>query len=160
MGEPKGTTASIWFEIWGWCIRVKKSIFSRQISDKFRFSRQIFRKFRFFQANFQKISIFQGNLETIFLPGKNCSFTTTSGQSFLLLFKSHHFRTYFLYMIRYSLIIFHDPSTTPTTTLRPSLRPSPCPKSGGRDPQPSGLTPLDSNGKEAFSRRKELLKED
>src|SRR6218665_418426 len=53
------------------------------------------------------------------------------------------------------IIIFHGPSTTPTTPLRPSLRP-PCPKSGGRDPQPPGLTPLDSNGKEAFSRRKEL----
>src|SRR6218665_3359092 len=39
--------------------------------------------------------------------------------------------------------------------MRPSLRPS-CEKSGGRDPQPPGLTPLDSNGKEAFSRRKEL----
>src|SRR6218665_1344573 len=53
------------------------------------------------------------------------------------------------------MIIFHDPSTTQTTPLRPSLRP-PCPKSGDRDPQPPGLTPLDSNGKEAFSRRKEL----
>src|SRR6218665_2960303 len=39
--------------------------------------------------------------------------------------------------------------------MRPSLRP-PCPKSRGRDPQPPRLTPLDSNGKEAFSRRKEL----
>src|SRR6218665_1198978 len=38
--------------------------------------------------------------------------------------------------------------------LRPSLRP-PCPKSGGRDPQPPGLTPLDSNGKETLSSRKE-----
>src|SRR6218665_94527 len=48
-------------------------------------------------------------------------------------------------------MIFHDPSTTPTTPLRP-----PCPKSGGRDPQPPGLTPLDSNEKEAFSTTKEL----
>src|SRR6218665_3587464 len=53
------------------------------------------------------------------------------------------------------IIIFHDPSTTPTTPLRPSLRPL-CPKSRGHDPQPPGLTALDSNGKEAFSRRKEL----
>src|SRR6218665_963525 len=52
-------------------------------------------------------------------------------------------------------MIFHDPSTTPTTPLRPSLGP-PCPKSVGRDPQPPGLTPLDSNEKEVFSRRKEL----
>src|SRR6218665_1608537 len=61
------------------------------------------------------------------------------------------------------MIIFHDPSTTPTTSLPPSLRPSlrpavgaPGQKSGGRDPQPPGLTSLDSNRKEAFSRRKEL----
>src|SRR6218665_930079 len=56
-------------------------------------------------------------------------------------------------MIRYNNISrpVHD-SNDP---LRPSLRP-PCPKSGGRDPQPPGLMPLDSNGKEAFSRRKEL----
>jgi len=31
------TAASIWFEIWGSWIRVKKIHFSRQISDKFRF---------------------------------------------------------------------------------------------------------------------------
>src|SRR6218665_977531 len=41
--------------------------------------------------------------------------------------------------------------------LRPSLLPL-CPKSGGRDPQLPGLPPLDSNGKEAFSRRKELAR--
>src|SRR6218665_2716363 len=42
-----------------------------------------------------------------------------------------------------------------TKEYRPSLRPT-CPKSGGRDPQLPGLPPLDSNGKEAFSRRIEL----
>src|SRR6218665_3930486 len=48
----------------------------------------------------------------------------------LFLFKSHHFRTYFLYMIRYNNILrpVHDPSATPPRR--------PCPKSGGRDPQP------------------------
>ena len=40
------------------------------------------------------------------------------------------------------------PATLPATP--------PCPKSGDRDLQPPGLKPLDSNGKEAFSRRKEL----
>src|SRR6218665_1131978 len=52
-------------------------------------------------------------------------------------------------MIRYNNISrpVHDSNDPP---------PTPCPKSGGRDPQPPGLTPLDSNGKEAFSRRKEL----
>src|SRR6218665_3045701 len=56
-------------------------------------------------------------------------------------------------MIRYNNI--SRPSTTRTTPLRPSLR-APCQKSGGRDPQHPELTPLYSNGKEAFSRRKEL----
>src|SRR6218665_1608523 len=42
----------------------------------------------------------------------------------------------------------NDPPCDPHTTL--------CPKLGGRDPQPPGLRPLDSNGKEAFSRMKEL----
>src|SRR6218665_759068 len=56
-------------------------------------------------------------------------------------------------MVRYNNISrpVHD-SNGP---LRPSLRP-PCPKSGGREHQPPGLTRLDSNGKEAFSRSKEL----
>src|SRR6218665_2109904 len=64
-----------------------------------------------------------------------------------------HFRTYFLYMIRYNNISrpVHDSNDPPAT-----LPATPCPKSVCRDPQPPGLTPLDSNGKEAFSRRKEL----
>src|SRR6218665_1380469 len=51
------------------------------------------------------------------------------------------YRHLFCYKKALDIIIFHDPSTTPTTTLRLSLRP---PKFVGRDPQPSGLTPLDS----------------
>src|SRR6218665_2992783 len=52
----------------------------------------------------------------------------------------------------------HPPCAPHATHLRPSLRSphDPCPKYGDRDPQPPGLTPLDSNGKEAFSRRNEL----
>src|SRR6218665_3656150 len=71
--------------------------------------------------------------------------------------KSNHFRAYFLYMIRYNNI--SRPVHAPNAPLRPSLRPPtrpPCQKYGGRDPQPPGLTPLDSNEKEAFSRRNEL----
>src|SRR6218665_3768372 len=52
--------------------------------------------------------------------------------------------------------------TTRPRTQRPHCDP-PCdphtppgPIEGGRDPQPPGLTPLDSNEKEAFSRRNEL----
>ena len=58
-----------------------------------------------------------------------------------------------MYMIRYDNISrpVHDSNDPPATLLA-----TPLPKSGGRDPQPPGLTPLDSNGKEAFSRRKEL----
>src|SRR6218665_3990477 len=56
-------------------------------------------------------------------------------------------------MIRYNNI--SPPVHDSNDPLPPSLR-SPCPKSGGRDPQPPGLTSLDSNGEDAFSRRKEL----
>ena len=91
------------------------------------------KKFDFFQANFRKISIFSGNFtKNVDFPGKNLPFTATSWQIILFLFKSQHFQTYFLYMIRYRLIIFHDPSTTPHDPLRPQ-RPT-CLKSGGRDP--------------------------
>src|SRR6218665_1278117 len=92
----------------------------------------ISQKSRFFRANLRKISIFSGNFiqnsdfswqiseKYRFSPGKNWLFTAISGQSILFLFKSHHFRTYFLYMIKYNNILrpVHDP---------------PCPKSGGHD---------------------------
>src|SRR6218665_3954150 len=58
-------------------------------------------------------------------------------------------------MIRYYISRpVHDSNDPPAP-----LPATPCPKSGGRDPQSPGLTPLDSNGKEAFSRRKELPRE-
>src|SRR6218665_499637 len=101
--------------------------FCRQISENFDFFRQL-KKFDF--------------------PSKKLS----SGQIVLFLFKSNHVRTYFLYMIRYNISRPVHDSNDPSATLPAT----PCPKSGGRDPQPPGLTPLDSNGKEAFSRRKEL----
>src|SRR6218665_3847618 len=57
-----------------------------------------------------------------------------------------------MYMIRYNISRpVHDsnnpPATLPATTL---------PKVRGSQSSAPGLTPLDSNGKEAFSRRKEL----
>src|SRR6218665_1699124 len=60
-------------------------------------------------------------------------------------------------MIRYNNISrpVHDPNDPPAT-LHATLTRSPCPKYGGRDPQPPGLTPLDGNEKEALSRRNEL----
>ena len=104
--------------------------FSRHISEKIRvssgnftkhfdFLRQIFKKFRFFQAKFQKISIFSGNFQKIpIFQAKISLFTATSGQIILFLFKSHHFRTYFLHMIECNNI-----SRPPEQNL------------GGRDPQ-------------------------
>src|SRR6218665_1427509 len=60
----------------------------------------------------------------------------TLGQIILFLLKIHHFRTYFLYMIRYNNISrpVHDPPSTSRTL---------CPKSEGvTTPKPPGLTPL------------------
>src|SRR6218665_1507363 len=89
------------------------------------------RNFDFFQLSLRKNSIYPGKFS------KNLDFgifTATSEQIILFLFKIHHFGTYFLYMIRHNNISqpFYDP-------LLPH---DPCPKSGGRDPKPSGLTPL------------------
>src|SRR6218665_3521619 len=56
-------------------------------------------------------------------------------------------------MIRYNNISRPVPdSNVPPATLPATPRP----KTGGRDPHPPPLTSLDSSGKEAFSRRKEL----
>ena len=72
------------------------SNFSGNFTQNFVFSRQIFERFRFFRQ-FKKIDF----------PCKICLFTATSGQIilFLFLFKSHQFRTYVLYMIRYNNIL-------------------------------------------------------
>ena len=81
-----------------------------------------------FQGNFPKNSTFFRQFKQFDFPGKNCSFTANSGQIILFLFKSHNFRTYFLYMIRYNNISrpVHDPLQPP----RPL-----CPKPGGSRPQ-------------------------
>src|SRR6218665_3031405 len=77
------------------------------------------KEFRFFQANFRKILISSGNLKKCSFLGKNCPFTATSELIILFLFKSHHFRTYFLYTIRYNNISrpVHDPSPRPPCNL-------------------------------------------
>src|SRR6218665_3950057 len=75
--------ASIWFEIWGSWIRVNKILI--------------------FPGKFTKHLGFSGNFtRSVDFPGKTWPFTATSGQIILFLFKSHHFRTYFLCMIRYN----------------------------------------------------------
>src|SRR6218665_1960300 len=72
-------------------------------------------------------------------------YSYSSGQIIIFLFKSNHFRTYFLYMTRYNNILrpVHDPpSTSPATSLRPPTTP-PAQNLGGRDHQPPpGLTPM------------------
>src|SRR6218665_2904252 len=64
--------------------------------------------------NFTKKLTFPGKF-----PGKNWPFTATSGQIILFVFKSHHFRTYFLYTIRYNNISrpVHDHPYSPLPKL-------------------------------------------
>src|SRR6218665_2028245 len=64
-------------------------------------------------------------------PRKYCPFTATSGQIILFLIKSHHFRTYFLYLKRYNISRpVHDPPPPSHQNL------------GVTTPKPPGLTPL------------------
>src|SRR6218665_3843776 len=145
------TAASIWFEIWGVVDQGQKNFdFYRQISEKFQFFQAILQKNIEFCRQISENFDFFRQLKKFDFPKKKLSIYSISLQKY-----TNHFRTYFLYMIRYNNISrpVHDSNDPPAT--RPSLRP-PCPKSGGRDPQPPGLTPLYSNGKEGFSRRKEL----
>ena len=79
--------------------------FFRPTFEKFRFSQENFWKIRFFQANFWKISIFSGNLKNLrFARQKLVIYSYAYGQIILFFFKSHNFRTYFMYMIRYNNI--------------------------------------------------------
>src|SRR6218665_617641 len=130
------------------------SISTGKFPKNFKFLRQFYKRISSSPGKFPKILIFSGNKKIDF-PSKKCpftanlqAFTSTSGQIIIFLFKSNHFRTYFLYMIRYNNI---------SRPLRPYLRPPHDPPAQNMgDPQPPGLTPLDSNEKEAFSRRNEL----
>jgi len=100
------TAASIWFEIWGVVDPGKKyfNYFPGKFSRNFDFFMQYQKKCRLFQPNFWKILTSRQFKKKNRFPGKNCLCTATSGQIILFLFKSHHFRTYFLNMIRYNNI--------------------------------------------------------
>ena len=124
--------------------------FSIKFSEKFRFLRQFHKALIFqdkfpknfdfflvisqqvliFRANFRKISIFRRFHKNFDLPSKNWLSTAISGQIILFLFKSHHFRTYSLYMNRYNNILrpVHDPPATPHDPLPKIVN------LGGRDP--------------------------
>jgi len=117
--------------------------FSRQISEKFRFFRQFHKKFRFFQENFWKISFFlgkflksfdffQANFKQIsifqaiykqfrFYRQKLLTHSYFWANFSISLKKSpaHHFRTYFLYTIRYNNISrpVHDHPYSPLPKL-------------------------------------------
>src|SRR6218665_2030671 len=92
---------------------------------KIDFSRQIFENFHFFRLFHTKILIF---------PGKNWSFTATSGQIILILFNSHHFRTYFLYVISYNNVTTRPRPPAASRSIAQNL--------GVATPKPPGLTPL------------------
>src|SRR6218665_999125 len=127
------TAALIWFEIWGVVDPGKKnSISTGKFPKNFNFFRQFYKRISSFAGKFPKILIFQAIEKIRFSKQKNCPFTATSGQIILFPFKSNHFRTYFLYMIRYNNISrpAHDSNAPPAT-----LPATPCPKSGGRNPQ-------------------------
>jgi len=63
---------------------------------------------------------------------RNRPYTATSGPIILFLFKIYHFRTYFLYTIRYNI---SRPVQDPTTPVRPPT--TPLPKIwGSRSPTP------------------------
>jgi len=112
----------------------QKLIFQGKFPKTIDFFQVISQKFLIFQGKFLKNFDFLGNFtENFDLPGNNWLFTAISGQIILFLFKSHHFRTYFLCMIRYNNIL--RPVHDPMTPLRPPR--SLCPKSGGlRPPTP------------------------
>src|SRR6218665_126233 len=81
---PKGS-ASIWFEMWGEWIRVKKIDFSRQMFEKFRFFQVISQKLRLLPGKFPKNFDFSGNFK------QNSIFYANIGHLQLLLDKLFYF---------------------------------------------------------------------
>src|SRR6218665_171147 len=84
--------ASIWFEIWGVVDPGKKNrFFPGKFPRNFDFFRHFHEKFLTFPGKFLKnFNFFRQFLKNFDFPGKNCSFTATSEQIILFLFKSHH----------------------------------------------------------------------
>src|SRR6218665_2697377 len=120
------TAASIWFEIWGSWIRVKKiSISTGKFPKNFDFFRQFYKKtssfagkFRFFQAI--KKLIFQAKEVHLQLMSIYRLLHLPLGKLFYFSSKVTTFEHTSLYMIRYNNISrpVHDSNDPP---LRPSL---------------------------------------
>src|SRR6218665_184508 len=98
-------------------IRVKNVDFYRQISEKFQFFQAILQKNIKFSRQISGNFDFFRQLKKLIFQAKKCPFTATSDQSILFLFKSNHFRTYFL--IRYNNISrpVHDPTRPPAQNM-------------------------------------------
>src|SRR6218665_2595258 len=110
------------FEIWGVVDSGQKDFdFYRQISEKIQFFQAILQKnIEFSRQISENVDFFRQLKKSIF-QAKNCPFTATSGQIILFLFKSNHFRTYFLYIKRYNNISRPVPASN--APPRPPLRP-------------------------------------
>ena len=105
--------------------REKFRFFSREIDEEFRFLRQNFPN-NLFLVIYSKMSVFLDKI---------CHLQLNSRQIILFRLKSHHFRIYYLYMIRYN-----NASRPPTVPCDPH---DPLPKIWGvATSQPPGLTPL------------------
>src|SRR6218665_2281168 len=151
--EKDSNSGAIWFEIWGVVDPGQKNFdFYRQISEKFQFFQAIFQKnvefcrqisenFDFLQA-IKKIRFFKQKIVHLQLPLGKLLYFSSKVTTF-----EHTSCT--VYMIRYNNISrpVHDSKDPPVTAPAQNLEVATL--------SPQGLTPLDSNGKEAFSRRKE-----
>jgi len=98
--------------------------FSRQIDEKFWFfPGKLLKNFDFFQAKFSKWPLLVMYSKMSVYPDKICHLKLNSGQIILFRKKSHHFRTYFLYMIRCNNV--SRPVHDPQDPLRPPATPRP-----------------------------------
>jgi len=97
----------------------KLSIFPGKFSRNFDFSGKFSKNFNFSDNFWKNFDFFRQFKKKFDFPGKNCSFTATSAQIILFLFKSHHLRTYFL------SIPVQDPSHDPSHKIWGSRPPNP-----------------------------------
>jgi len=108
----------------------KKLDFSGKFPKNFDLFTQISKICRFFRQKFPNDPLFSHFLKNFYLSRQICHLQQNSWQIILFRLKCHHFRTYFLYAIRYNFVSrpFHDPPRPPWDPHDP-----PSPKSGGCD---------------------------